>query len=117
MNSIIKLLISAFTVIALANYFPGIKLTGGFTSAIIAAMVFSFFNGIIKPIISFLAFPITLLTFGLFSFVINVFIVYLVSMFVPFFSVKGFFTALIFSFVLSFVNATTNALFKDNDIS
>ena len=117
MSSIIRILISAFTVIALANYFSGIKLTGGFTSAVIAAIVFSFCNTVVKPIILLLSLPITILTLGIFYLFINVFIVYLVSMLVPGFAVKGFLSALIFSFVLSLVNSATYSLVKDNDIS
>jgi putative membrane protein len=59
----------------------------------------------LKPVLQILALPITILTLGLFYFVVNVFIIYLASSLVDGFSVTGFIPALLFGLVVSVVSA------------
>jgi putative membrane protein len=75
------------------------------TAALIVALVMSFLNTFVKPILKLLSLPITILTLGLFSLVINVVIVYLCDYLVEDFKVSGFIQPLIFGFILSIVNS------------
>jgi putative membrane protein len=71
--------------------------------AITAAFVLGVVNTIIRPIFKFLAFPITFLTFGLFTFAVNAFMVLLTSSIVPGFAVANFGWALLLSAIISTV--------------
>ncbi|MBI9035399.1 MAG: phage holin family protein [Bacteroidales bacterium] len=103
-NSFIgRLLISALAVIVTSYILPGVYLSG-FFSAIIVALVLSFLNTIVKPILVVLTIPVTILTLGLFLLVINAILIMLAGSIVPGFEVSGFGTALLFSLILSFIN-------------
>jgi putative membrane protein len=78
------------------------------------ALAMSILNTFVKPILTILTIPITILSLGLFYFVINVIIVYLASYLVEGFSVSGFLTPLIFSFMVSLANTLAN-MFVPND--
>lgn len=74
--------------------------------ALIASIVLAFLNVLVKPVLSLLSFPITLLTFGLFSFVINALMLSLTSVLVGSgFYFSNFGTAFIVSLVLSLVQS------------
>lgn len=105
MNLIIRLLLTALAVVILSNVLPGIELSQGFTSAIILAIVLGILNAILKPILVILTLPITILTLGLFLLVINAFIILVAGEFLSGFSVSGFWTALLFSLLLSFLQS------------
>lgn len=81
---------------------PGVTLT--VMGAIIAAIVLGALNLLIRPLIFLLTLPLTIVTLGLFSFVINALLVLLAALVVPGFSVAGFWSALLFAVVLSIVN-------------
>ena len=105
MNLIIRLLLSALAVIILAKFLPGVQLADGFTSAIILAIVLAILDAFIKPILIILTLPITIMTLGLFLLVINAAIILLAAEFMGGFSVSGFWTALLFSLLLSFLQS------------
>jgi putative membrane protein len=112
-NYLIRLVCCA----AVIYYIPQISIfhdikVDSITTALIVALVMSFLNTFVKPILSLLSFPITLLTLGLFSLVINVAIVYLCDYLVDGFKVSGFLQPLLFSFVLSIVNGLVGS-FQD----
>jgi len=80
-------------------------------TAVIFALVFAFLNAIIKPILVLLTFPITVVTLGLFLFVINALIILLADKLLDGLKVDGFWWALLFSIILSiFTSATEKAL-------
>ncbi|MCP6761276.1 MAG: phage holin family protein [Fischerella sp. CENA71] len=85
-----------------------------FVTALIAAIFIGIVNGFIRPILRILAFPITLLTFGLFSFVINAFALWLASFLTPSygFEIQGPIAALLGSIVLSIVSSIINYLLR-----
>lgn len=103
MGILINLLISALAVFITAYLLPGVKLDS-FLTAVIVSVVLGIANSILKPILVFFTLPITILTLGLFTFVISALMVLLVDYFVPGFEVDSFLWALAFSFVLSLVN-------------
>ena len=100
----VNLVVSALAVLISAYILPGVKVDG-FMTAIVVAIVLGALNMFIKPILLLLTFPLTILSLGLFTFVINAFLVLLVSNIVPGFKVLGFLWALIFSLVLSIVSS------------
>lgn len=101
---LIKLIINALAIFITARIIPDVELED-LTSAVIVAVVLGLINAFIKPILLFLTLPINFLTLGLFTFVINALLVLLASYIVPGFNIPSFFTALIFSIVLSIVSA------------
>lgn len=102
MSIILKLLINTIAVSIVAQSIPGIHLAD-FSTAFIVAFVFGLINIIIKPIISFIALPVTLITFGLFSLVINAFLFWFASQLVNGFTVEGFIPAFVGSIIVSLI--------------
>ncbi len=82
---------------------PGASV-GGYVDAIVVALVLAVANTFIKPILTILTLPITLLTLGLFLLVINGIIILIVDAVLSGFQVQGLFTAIIFSIILSVFN-------------
>jgi len=111
MKLVANLLVNGF-VVFLADYFLEGVYIKDFTTAIIVALVLGILNNFLKPILEFLTFPLNLLTLGLFSFLINGFMVFIVSWFVSGFVVYNFFWAVIFSVVLSIINWIFNLSLK-----
>jgi putative membrane protein len=109
-NYIIKLLLTAAAVWFGATYLTGIKVDN-YTTAIIVALVLALLNTFVKPVLTLLSFPITLLTLGLFLLVINVIIIYIADYFIAGFSVSGFIPPLLFSFGLSIVGCILGMIF------
>lgn len=100
---LITWLITAVSLLITAYFIPGFRVDG-FVAAAIAAVAIGLANAIVRPILFILTLPITLLTLGLFSFVLNAFTIWLASAFSPGFHIDGFITALIGSLVLSVVS-------------
>lgn len=111
MNRIIQLLVNGFAVYVTAYLLPGVQVSD-FLNAIITAIVLGIINTLIRPFIKLLTLPINILTLGLFTFVINAFLVLVASWLVSGFSVDGFLWALAFSLVLTLVNGFLNQLTK-----
>jgi putative membrane protein len=89
---------------------PGISIAS-FSVAIIAAVVLGLINAIVKPLLIFFTLPLTILTLGLFIFVINAIAFSLVAYFTPGFQINGFFPALFGSILLSIISGVLNSLF------
>ncbi|SFH91866.1 phage holin family protein [Halpernia frigidisoli] len=115
MNFIIRLLVTAGVAFLLSKYFLSGVHIASFGTAIVFAIVLAILNIFIKPILSILGLPLTIITFGLFSFVINALIILLAGYFVTGMSVDGFWWALIFSICLSVVTSLLNSLFTSKD--
>jgi putative membrane protein len=101
MHSILRYLGTVAAVFLTINLVPGISHTGGWITILLVAVVWSVIAIVVKPILHILTFPITIVTFGLFSLVLNAFLFYAMSWIVPGFEVTGFLTALLGAVVLS----------------
>lgn len=99
---LIKLLVGTVAVMAAAYLVPGVGVKD-VSTALIVAIVLGLLNVVLKPILVLLTLPATLLSFGLFLFVINALLVLLAARLVPGFAVDGFWTAMLFSVVVSLV--------------
>jgi putative membrane protein len=97
-------LVVAFAILATAFLLPGMEVKD-YKVALVAAIVMGIVNVLIQPIVAFFAFPITFLTFGLFSWVINGLMLMLVAKVVPDFKVSGCLTAIIGSALISLISA------------
>jgi putative membrane protein len=109
MNFILRICISALAVFGTAWLLPGVDVDD-FWSALLVAIVLAFLNAIVKPILTVLTIPITIVTLGLFLFVINALIIIFAAKLVPGFHVAGFLTALLFSIILSLVTGIMNIM-------
>lgn len=109
MRIFVNLLVNAFAVMVAAYLLPGVTVAGYF-DAFVVAVVLGILNTLVKPLLHLLALPITILTLGLFSLVINAIVVLLADKIVPGFEVGGFWWALGFSLVLTLVSWFLNAL-------
>lgn len=103
MGFLLKLILTALAVIVTSSVLPGVSIENAWTSVIVAA-VLSFLNAIVKPLMIILTIPITIFTLGFFLLVINAFMILLTDQIVDGFEVNSFFTAFLFSIVLSIVN-------------
>ena len=103
MKLLIRLVISTLAILVAANLVPGVTVEST-TTAIIVAIVLGILNTFLKPFLQILALPITILTLGLFYFVVNVFIIYLATYLVSGFYIDDFISALLFGLVVSVVS-------------
>ncbi len=100
----ISLLITAYIV-------PGLAITS-FSAAVIGAAILGLVNAIVKPILILFTLPLTILTLGLFLFVVNAITLGIVGYLTPGFQVGGFFAALFGSIVLAIVSGVIAGLFN-----
>ncbi|MBN9338253.1 MAG: phage holin family protein, partial [Chryseobacterium sp.] len=109
MNFIIRLLITAISAFLLSKILTGVHFNT-FGSTIIFAIVLGILNVFVKPILSILSLPITIITLGLFSFVINALMILLTDYFMDSMQVDGFLWALLFSILLSLVTSAFSTI-------
>lgn len=103
MRLLLNWVLSALAVWIVSKVVPGFYVRGA-AAALIAALVIGFVNATLGLFLKIITFPLTLLTFGLFWFVINAAMLELASAIVPGFEVRGFSAAFIGAIVLSLVN-------------
>ncbi len=103
MGILVNWLITTVAVLIAAYLLPGVVVRN-FFAGLLAALVLGLVNAILRPILVVLTLPITVLTLGLFIFVINALLVLLTSAIVPGFEVRSFGWALLFSLLFSIVS-------------
>ena len=109
MRILLVWLLNALALVAVAYVVPGI-VVASFTSALVAALILGLVNAVIRPILVVLTLPVTILTLGLFIFVINALLFWFVGSFVKGFEVQGFLAGLIGSILFSIVSWALAAL-------
>jgi putative membrane protein len=119
MRLILRWLISAAAVWAAAYAVPGIRVEGGFTDYLVVALVIGLVNALVRPIVSWLACGLIVLTLGLFLLVINAVLLLLAAWIAQqagaAFFVDGFMPALYGSIVISVVSFVLSMLLPDGD--
>ncbi|KFF06783.1 phage holin family protein [Flavobacterium reichenbachii] len=113
MKILLRLLVTAALVLLIAKILPGVVVTS-FATAVIVAVVLGLLNLFIKPILVILTLPVTVVTLGLFLLVINAVIILLCTNIVGGFAVDSFWTALIFSIILSVLQSITYKILGDD---
>jgi len=111
MNYIFKVLLTAFAVLVIAYILPGVDVDS-YGTAIWVAFIVGILFSILKPILVILTLPVTILTLGLFLFVINAAMILLANSWIDGFSVSGFWTALLFSIILSFFESILHKIIE-----
>lgn len=114
MKIILKVLLTAIIVVVLAKILPGI-FVDSYTRAIIVAVVLGLLRIFVKPLLIFFTLPLTIITLGLFLFVINAMIILLADKLIEGFAVAGFWYALLFSLLLSFSQSILYSFLKENN--
>jgi len=112
MGLLITLILRTLSVLAGAYLLPGV-FVDNWKTAIIVAIVLGLLNTVLKPILHILALPITLLTLGLFTFIINGFVILVADKLIDGFTVDTIWQAILFSILLTIVNWILDAVFKD----
>jgi putative membrane protein len=102
MKLIVRWILLAAALLLVAHLYPGVEVKS-FGAAMIAALVIGLFNALLRPILVLLTLPVTLLTLGLFLFVINAVMFWLASALLDGFHVSGFVAALIGSLIYSLI--------------
>ncbi len=111
MHIILRWLVNALAILAIAYYIPGITVSGFYT-ALIAALVLGIINALLRPILYILTLPVNILTLGLFTLIINAFLFWFASTIVKGFYVADFKAAFLGALVMWVVSWITNWLFK-----
>jgi putative membrane protein len=109
MRMLLNWVLSAVAVWVVAQVVPGIHVNGA-VAALIAALAIGFINATIGAVLKIITFPLTVVTLGVFWFVINAVMLELASALVPGFQVRGFVAAFIGAIVLSLVNLVLKAI-------
>ena len=112
MGFLVRILVNGAAILLAASVVPGVEVRS-VTSAFLAGLVLALINAIVRPILVFLTFPITLVTLGLFIFVLNAFCFWLVSVFVPGLTVIGFWAAVLGALIVSVVSWILTAFLSD----
>lgn len=112
MGFLLRLVVNAAALWVAAQLVPGIVVTG-LTPLLLAALVLGLINAIVRPVLLILTLPLTLLTLGLFIFVLNAFCLWLTSRIVPGFEVQTFGAALLGALVVSIVSWVLTAFVSD----
>jgi len=110
MKAILYVLAYAAALLVISNYVPGISVASFYT-ALVVGILWGILSFTLKPLLNILALPLNLITLGLFSFVINALLFWLLATFVAGFSVAGFIPALVGSVILSAVAWALHAVF------
>lgn len=118
---LVRWLLNALTLFGIAYFAPrfgildGFSLDDDFVTAVIAVAILAILNLTVRPILKLLSLPVTCLTFGLFTLVINALMMMLTAEFVRGFRVSGFLNALIASVLFAILSSILNSLFNAKD--
>ena len=102
MKLLFRWLLSAAALLLVAYVYQGVEVTS-FTAALIAAFVIGLLNAVVRPVLVLLTLPVTVLTLGLFLFVINALMFWAAASVLDGFQVRGFTAALIGSLIYSLI--------------
>ncbi|NBS68357.1 phage holin family protein [bacterium] len=114
MKLLLRWFINAVALLAATQIISGFQVDS-FYAALIAALVLGLLNALVRPLLLLLTLPLTIVTLGLFTFVINALMVWFMSSFVKGVEVAGFWPALMVSLILWAVGTLTNAALHSPD--
>jgi len=113
MRFILRLLLNGIAIVVAAWFVPGVRLEG-LASALMAGAILGFVNALIRPVLFLLTLPFTIVTLGLFIFVVNAICFALTAALVPGFDLSGFFAAFFGAIVVSLVSWALNTIMVDD---
>lgn len=109
---VVNLLVNTISIFAVSYILSGIEVDS-FLTALVVAVVMVILNVTLKPLLILITIPLTIITFGLFLLVVNVLVLYAVAALVDGFQIAGFWWALAFSLLVSFINSVLFGLEKN----
>jgi putative membrane protein len=109
-NLLVRWLLGALALLAVAYFLPGIVVASFFPAAVVAALVLGLVNAFVRPLVKALTLPLTCLTLGLFSLVVNAALFWAVAAVVDGFAVEGALSALLGSLFYSVLTAAVSQL-------
>src|SRR3989338_9361061 len=101
MHTTLRYLGTVAAVVLTVSIVPGVMIAGGWEATLLVALVWSVITMVIRPVLKILTFPITVITFGVFSVILNAILFWAMTLVVPGFVVAGFWPALLGALVLS----------------
>ncbi|MBU0531577.1 MAG: phage holin family protein [Candidatus Uhrbacteria bacterium] len=108
---LLRWVVVSIALLGVAYLVPGFEVAS-FYIALLAALVLGLANAVVRPLIFILTLPVTIITLGLFTFVINALMLWLTASVVPGFEITGFVPAVMGAIILWLVGWVTNALIK-----
>lgn len=109
----LHVVLTAGALLIVAHLVGGVHVSG-FGAAVIGALVLGLVNAVVRPIMILLTLPLTILTLGLFLFVVNALMLWLVAALVPGIQIAGFGAALLGSLLLTVLNLVIDLLMPDD---
>lgn len=113
------IIVTRWLVITVAILLASMMVSGirveSLTTAVVAAAILGVINVFLRPVLLILTLPLTILTLGVFAFVLNALMLLLVAYFVPGFEVDGFFSAFLGALIISIVSWIANRFIKTPD--
>ncbi len=113
MGFVLRVLVNAAAIYVAASVVPGIEVRG-VAAAVAAGLALGLVNAVVRPVLVVLTLPLTLVTLGLFLFVLNALCLWLASVVVPGFAVRGFGAALLGALLVSVVSWVLSAFIADS---
>lgn len=110
----LKLIVTCASMLVVVKILPWAEVTDP-AALLVAALLLGIFNSILRPLLILLTLPITILSLGLFIFIINGLILYLIAALVPGFELNNFGSAVLASIMISIVSAIINSLIRESD--
>jgi len=111
-RAVLRILINSLALYLAARWVSGIGFDGEWWELLLAGLVLSVINLILRPILLLVSFPLLIVTLGLFYFVINGIILFLLPLFIPGFRVEGILPAIIGALIVSLVNLVLNWMIR-----
>jgi putative membrane protein len=116
MNFVIRILVSTLAVLLTCYILPERMVSvNGFMTALLVAAALAFLNASVKPLLILFTIPVTIFSFGLFLLVINAAVVLIADHFIDGFRVGGFWSALLFSILLSLITSIFEGMRRKDD--
>jgi putative membrane protein len=109
---LIRLVITSAAVLVVVKILPWVEISDP-SALIVTAVLLGIFNSILRPLLIILTLPINILSFGLFIFIINGLILYLISFLVPGFEISSFGAAVLASLLISITAGIINWMIRD----
>jgi putative membrane protein len=114
MQLITHLLLTTFALLIVDYLIPGVRFES-FWATIVSSVLIGVINTFIKPVLQIIFIPLTILTFGLSAFLINVLIIFVVSMLVPGFEIDSFLSAVFASLTFSLIMLFFKRMSQEKD--
>ncbi|HWC19405.1 MAG TPA: phage holin family protein [Terriglobales bacterium] len=111
-NALVRWLLMSVSLLIVSYIVPGFSVTG-IGTALVAALVFGFLNATLGMLLKIITFPLTVLTLGIFWFIINAIILEITSALVRDFVIRSFISALVGAIVLMLVNMLLRSLVRE----